>query len=111
MHQIQIHDHRKRQIKLKWWSHGGGIYKTKTGRKISGMLFTLLRQVSGACSILILIKTGKIIAKNAKTGTELFLSGRLEQNRYENKDGDTIYDVSIIVEQFDFGAKADGNDE
>ncbi len=50
-------------------------------------------------------KIGKILAENAKTGTELFLSGRLEQNRYENEHGDMIYDVGIVVEQFDFGAK------
>ena len=56
-------------------------------------------------------KTGKIIAENTKTGTELFISGRLEQSRYENEHGDTIYDVSIIVEQFDFGARVAEKDE
>ncbi len=49
---------------------------------------------------------GKIIAEHAKTGTELFISGRLDQYTYENENGNTIYDVSIVVEHFDFGAKA-----
>jgi len=50
---------------------------------------------------------GKIIAENAKTGTELFVTGRLDQYRWEDEAGKTVYDVSIQVEQFDFGAKAD----
>ena len=48
---------------------------------------------------------GKIISEHSKTGTELFITGRLEQYRYETEKGDTIYDNYIIVEQFDFGAK------
>lgn len=49
---------------------------------------------------------GRIIADNAKTGTELFITGRLEQYRYENDRGETVYDNYIVIEQFDFGAKA-----
>lgn len=49
---------------------------------------------------------GKIISEHSKTGTELFITGRLEQYRYETEKGDTIYDNYIIVEQFDFGAKS-----
>lgn len=48
---------------------------------------------------------GKIIFDNAKTGTELFITGRLEQYRYENENKDMVYDNYIVVEQFDFGAK------
>ncbi len=47
----------------------------------------------------------RIIAEHATTGSELFITGRLEQNRYENGKGDTVYDVGIVVEQFDFGAR------
>jgi len=54
---------------------------------------------------------GKIIGDNAKTGTELFITGRLEQYRFENDKGDTIYDNYIIVEQFDFGARINNNKE
>ena len=48
---------------------------------------------------------GKIICENAQTGTELFVTGRLEQHRYENEAGTTVYDNYIVVEQFDFGAR------
>ncbi len=48
---------------------------------------------------------GKIIAEHAQVGTELFITGRLEQYRYENENGKTVYDNSIVVEQFDFGAR------
>ena len=46
---------------------------------------------------------GKIIAEHCKTGTKLFVTGRLEQSQYQNKDGNTIYDVSINMEHFEFG--------
>ena len=47
----------------------------------------------------------RIIAGHAATGSELFITGRLEQHRYENEKGDTVYDNSIVVEQFDFGSR------
>ena len=47
----------------------------------------------------------KIITEHAKTGTELYITGRLDQYRYENDQGNTVYDVSIQVEQFDFGSR------
>ncbi len=50
-------------------------------------------------------KAGKVIAEQAKTGTELTIVGRLNQHKYENRDGQTISDVCIIVEQFSFGSK------
>lgn len=48
----------------------------------------------------------RIIAEHAAVGSELFISGRLEQYRYEDENGKTVYDNSIVVEQFDFGARA-----
>ncbi len=48
----------------------------------------------------------RIIAEHALTGSELFITGRLEQYRYDNEKGETVYDNSIVVEQFDFGARA-----
>ena len=50
-------------------------------------------------------KTGKVISELAKTGTEMTIVGRLNQHKYENRDGKTINDVSIIVEQFSFDEK------
>ena len=52
---------------------------------------------------------GKIISEHAKTGTELFITGRLDQYRYEDDKGKTVYDVSIQVEQFDFGGRGAGS--
>jgi len=51
-------------------------------------------------------KLGRIIADNAKSGTELFVSGRLEQNRWDDNNGVTHYDVAIVVDQFEFGRNA-----
>lgn len=48
-------------------------------------------------------KMAKLVADNCKTGTELFITGRLEQHSYEDEHSKTIYDVGIVLEQFDFG--------
>lgn len=51
-------------------------------------------------------KIGKIIADTCITGTELFITGRLEQHRYEDDTGKMIYDTGIVLEGFDYGARA-----
>lgn len=48
---------------------------------------------------------GRTIAQYARKGTELYITGRLEQRSYKNGAGATVYDVSIVVEHFDFGSK------
>lgn len=55
-------------------------------------------------------KIGKIIADTCVTGTELFITGRLEQHRYEDEMGKMIYDTGIVLEAFDFGARASNTD-
>jgi len=46
-------------------------------------------------------KLAKIVSEKCKTGTKVFITGRLEQYRYEDENGKTIYDNSIVMEQFD----------
>ena len=43
------------------------------------------------------------LAEHAKKGDQLIVDFRIENNNYE-KDGDTIYDLNFIVEDFSFGA-------
>ena len=50
-------------------------------------------------------RTGQTIADFAKRGTELFITGRLDQYRYEDKTGKINYSTSIIVDHFDFGSR------
>ena len=47
----------------------------------------------------------KLIAAHGKVGSELFITGRLDQYTYEDDQGKTVYDTSIVLEQFDFGHK------
>jgi single-stranded DNA-binding protein len=47
----------------------------------------------------------RIIAEHAKVGSELFITGRLDQYTYEDENKKTVYDVSILLEHFDFGHK------
>jgi len=54
-------------------------------------------------------KQAKIIAEHARKGMELFITGRLEQSSYINSKGDTVYDVSITVENFNFGKRPSGS--
>ncbi|MCB1327400.1 MAG: single-stranded DNA-binding protein [Spirochaetales bacterium] len=46
------------------------------------------------------------IRAHCTTGTELFLSGRLEQWRCEEEDGRITYLNSIVVDRFDFGRRS-----
>ncbi len=55
-------------------------------------------------------KIGKLVVDNCVTGTELFITGRLEQHRYEDETGKMIYDTGIVLESFDFGARAPGGE-
>lgn len=48
----------------------------------------------------------KLIASYGKVGSELFISGRLDQYTYENEHGKTVYDTGIVLEQFDFGRRS-----
>jgi len=47
----------------------------------------------------------RILADHARTGTELFITGRLEQSSYTGQNGSTVYDVGIVIERFNFGMK------
>lgn len=45
-------------------------------------------------------KSGRAIAYHAEKNSKITLSGRLNQRICESKNGETIFDVSIIVENF-----------
>lgn len=56
-------------------------------------------------------KTGETIAEFTKKGTKLAVSGRLNQNRWEDKDGKTQSRVEIQVEEFQFLSKKPENQQ
>ena len=45
-------------------------------------------------------KPGRSLAYHAEKGSEVSITGRLHQKKNEDKNGNTIYEVSIIVENF-----------
>ncbi len=47
-------------------------------------------------------KTGETIAKYAKRGTGILVSGRLSQRSWEDKSGNKRSSVEIVVEDFNF---------
>ena len=47
----------------------------------------------------------RVLAEHARIGTELYITGRLEQSTYTDNNGNTVYDVGIVVEKFNFGAR------
>jgi len=51
----------------------------------------------------------KIIYEHCKTGTELFITGRLDYYSYQDDKGETHHEVSIVMEQFDFGTNSQSN--
>ena len=56
-------------------------------------------------------KLGNIVAEHCRTGTEIFVSGRLEQSSYKNENDTTVYDISLIMENFNFGNNKIQSDE
>ena len=55
-------------------------------------------------------KLAETIAKYCKKGQQIFITGRLENNNYENKKGDKVYKQRIILESFEFGAAPKGSE-
>ncbi|MBV6492467.1 MAG: Single-stranded DNA-binding protein [Turneriella sp.] len=47
-------------------------------------------------------KKAELIAQHFKTGVEIFVTGHLEQNRYEDENGKLVYDNEIVVDEFNF---------
>lgn len=55
-------------------------------------------------------KAGEIIAQYTSKGSQLLVSGRLDQRSYEDKDGNKRQAVEVVVEDFNFtGGRGDGN--
>ena len=50
-------------------------------------------------------KSGMSLAYHAEKGSEVTITGRLHQKKNEDKNGNTIYEVSIIVENFNLRKK------
>jgi single-strand DNA-binding protein len=47
-------------------------------------------------------KAGEIIAQYAKKGSQIFIEGRIQTRKYEDKDGQTRYMTEINVSEFSF---------
>jgi len=48
--------------------------------------------------------TGEALARNARTGDQLFVEARLRANNWIDSKGDKQYDYSFVIEGFRFGA-------
>lgn len=54
-------------------------------------------------------KAAETFGKYTHKGSKVFLAGRMQNNNYTNKDGQKIYDVRLMVDDFEFlDNKADG---
>jgi single-strand DNA-binding protein len=57
-------------------------------------------------------KAGEIIAQYMKKGSQIFVEGRLQSRKYEDKEGQTRYVTEIVVSDFSFldsaGSRGDG---
>lgn len=52
-------------------------------------------------------KTGETIEKWFKKGSMICIQGRLQNNNYKNKDGQTVYSMQILVNEFSFCGKSE----
>lgn len=50
-------------------------------------------------------KTAEFIEKYFHKGSRIFLTGRVQNDNYTNKNGEKVYSVQIIVEDVEFGEK------
>jgi len=54
-------------------------------------------------------KAAETFEKYTHKGSKVFLAGHIQNNNYTNKDGQKIYDVRLMVDDFEFlDNKADG---
>lgn len=54
-------------------------------------------------------KAAETFEKYTHKGSKVFLAGHMQNNNYTNKDGQKIYDVRLMVDDFEFlDNKADG---
>lgn len=56
-------------------------------------------------------KRGEALAKFHQKGDPIFISGKLRQDKWEDKNGDKRYSVSIIVDDFIIIKPYDGDDK
>jgi single-strand DNA-binding protein len=57
-------------------------------------------------------KRGEVMSKFLHKGKEVYLEGKIENRKYDDKDGVTKYTSEIIVDNFQFvGTKSDGGQE
>lgn len=54
-------------------------------------------------------KTAEVIEKYVTKGTKLIINGNLQNNKYTNKNGDTVYDLRIHVEEIEFCERRNAN--
>lgn len=58
-------------------------------------------------------KTAEVVEKYVTKGTKLLITGRIQNDNYTNKDGQTVYSVQILVDELEFAESKNnrGNDE
>ena len=47
-------------------------------------------------------KTAEVVEKYVTKGTKLIITGRIQNDNYTNKDGQTVYSVQILVDELEF---------
>lgn len=74
-------------------------YKNKDGEKIENTTFH---------NIVAFGKVADVLNQYVVKGQELYVAGRQENKTYEKKDGTKGYSSEVMLEDFQFGAKAKG---
>ena len=77
------------------------VYKTKEGEK---------KEVAQFHNCVAFGKLADIIKQWAKKGQEVYVDGRIEYRTWDKKDGGKGYITEIMIENFQMGAKARGNE-
>lgn len=54
-------------------------------------------------------KTAEVIGRYMKKGSSIYIEGRLKTRNWQSEDGKKNYRTEILLENFQFGAKASGD--
>ncbi|MBR5367645.1 MAG: single-stranded DNA-binding protein [Lachnospiraceae bacterium] len=55
-------------------------------------------------------KQAEFVEKYLKKGTKMLVTGRIQNDNYTNKDGQTVYSVQIIVDELEFAESKGSSD-
>ena len=94
-----------RDPELRYGSSGGSAYlrfSLACGRTVKDKDTGEYKEVSDYVSCAAFGKTAETIEKYCTKGSQLFIDGRINTSKYQNKEGRDVYDTHVLVSEIRF---------